>query len=189
MKKTMISIATVSILFLGCTDNTKEEVKDSTSKAMNSVVKTTDNVQEKATIIAQKVTEKTQEVVEKVTNKSAPVLEQVTQKATTIAKEVTSNVVKAKEDIQEKIHSATAPKLDGKALFKVCSSCHGQNAQKKALNASQVIQGWPKEKVEKALNGYKNGTYGGAMKGIMIGQAKSLDDTKIKALASYISTL
>ncbi len=189
MKKTMISIATVSLLFLGCSDNTKEEVKETTNKAIDSVANTTESVKEEATNIAQKVSDKTTEVVQEVTKKTEPIVEEVTTKVKTVAKEVTTSVVEVKEDIKEKIHTATAPSIDGKALFKVCGSCHGQNGEKKALNASKVIQGWDKEKVEIALKGYKNGTYGGAMKGVMLGQVKNLDDDKISALASYIATL
>jgi cytochrome c553 len=189
MKKILLSIATVSLLFLGCSDESKEEVKATTNKAIDNVAQATEDVKKEATTIAQKVTEKTKEVVDQVTQKTAPVVEEVTTKAKTVASEVTTSVVKVKEDLQEKIHTATAPKLDGKTLYKVCSSCHGQNGEKKALNASQVIQGWSKEKVETALHGYKNGTYGGAMKGVMLGQVKNLDDDKISALATYISTL
>ncbi|WP_428023071.1 c-type cytochrome [Arcobacter sp.] len=78
---------------------------------------------------------------------------------------------------------------DGAVLYKACASCHGQNAEKAALGKSQIIQGWEKEKVISALNGYKDGSYGGAMKGVMKGQVSKLDDKKIDALATYISTL
>ena len=186
MKKIIISTATVSLLFLGCNDNTKEEVKETTNKAIDNVAKVTENMTEKATNVVEKVTEKTKEVVNDVSEKTAPVVDEVTTKAKAVATEVTTSVVKVKEDIKEKIHTATAPTLDGKALFKVCASCHGQNGEKKALNASQVIQGWDKAKVEIALHGYKNGTYGGAMKGLMAGQVKSLSVADIKDIANLI---
>ena len=78
---------------------------------------------------------------------------------------------------------------DGATLYKACASCHGANAEKAALGKSQVIKGWDKEKTIKALKGYKDGTYGGAMKGVMKGQVARLDDAKIEALASYISQM
>jgi len=78
---------------------------------------------------------------------------------------------------------------DGAGLFKKCAGCHGNKAQNKALNKSQIIQGWDKEKLAAALKGYKDGTYGGAMKGLMKGQVASYDDAKIDAVAEYISTL
>jgi len=78
---------------------------------------------------------------------------------------------------------------DGATLFKTCATCHGANAEKHALNKSQVIKGWDAAKIEKALNGYKDGSYGGAMKGVMKGQVARLSDADIKALAGYISAM
>lgn len=79
---------------------------------------------------------------------------------------------------------------NGKLLFvQKCASCHGQQAEKSALGKSQVIAGWDAAKTEAALNGYKAGTYGGAMKGLMAGQVGILDEEQIKALSEFISTL
>jgi cytochrome c len=78
---------------------------------------------------------------------------------------------------------------DGKALFAKCAACHGQNAEKSALGKSQVIAGWDVAKIETALNGYKDGSYGGAMKGLMKGQVATLSDADVKALAEYVSGL
>nr|WP_226966518.1 c-type cytochrome [Sulfurimonas sediminis] len=80
-------------------------------------------------------------------------------------------------------------KVDGAKLFTACSSCHGANAEKKALGKSQIIKGWSETKIITALKGYKDGTYGGAMKAVMKGQAAKLSDADIKALAEYISQL
>jgi len=189
VKKILSSVVAVSILFIGCSDESTKEVKATTNQAIDTVSQTTEDVTSTATKVVQKATQTTKEVVDKVTKSTAPIAKEVTTKTKDVVKKVSANIAKATENMQEKIHLATAPKLDGKTLFKVCSSCHGKKAQKKALNASHVIQGWSKEKVETALYGYQNGTYGGAMKGVMMGQAKSLDDAKISALAEYISTL
>ncbi len=78
---------------------------------------------------------------------------------------------------------------DGAVLYKACASCHGQNAEKAALGKSQIIKGWDKEKLVSALKGYKDGSYGGAMKGVMKGQVSRLDDAKIDAVSTYIATL
>jgi len=78
---------------------------------------------------------------------------------------------------------------DGASLYKKCAGCHGAQAQKKALNKSQIIQGWKKADLVTAIKGYKDGTYGGAMKGLMKGQVATYDDAKIEAVAKYISTL
>ena len=77
----------------------------------------------------------------------------------------------------------------GADLFKVCSSCHGANGEKKALNKSKIIQGWSEVQVSTALNGYKDGSYGGAMKGLMKSQVTKLSDEDIAVLAKHISGL
>lgn len=76
---------------------------------------------------------------------------------------------------------------DGASLYKACASCHGASAEKAALGKSQIIKGWEATKIETALKGYKDGSYGGAMKGVMKGQVARLSDDDIKALADYIS--
>ena len=70
-----------------------------------------------------------------------------------------------------------------------CASCHGKNGEKAAFNNSQIIAGWAKEKSITALNGYKDGSYGGSLKGIMKGQVNALSDAQIEAVSEYISTL
>jgi len=77
----------------------------------------------------------------------------------------------------------------GEDIFKSCSGCHGADASKKALGKSQVIKGWSSEKIIDALNGYKAGTYGGATKAVMQGQAAALSEEDMKLLADYISKL
>lgn len=77
---------------------------------------------------------------------------------------------------------------DGAALYKSCAGCHGANGEKVALGKSEVIKGWDSKKVQTALAGYKNGTYGKAMKGVMKGQVTRLSDGDIKALGDYIAT-
>ena len=73
------------------------------------------------------------------------------------------------------------------ANFAACAACHGANAEKSALGKSQIIKGWPAAKIEAALHGYKDGTYGGAMKGVMKGQVARLSDADIADLAKQIS--
>lgn len=78
---------------------------------------------------------------------------------------------------------------DGAALYKPCAGCHGAKAEKAALGKSQIIKGWDVAKTTAALKGYKDGSYGGAMKGVMKGQVATLDDAKIAELAKYIAGL
>ena len=78
---------------------------------------------------------------------------------------------------------------DGAGLYKKCASCHGAKGEKKALGKSQVITGWDVAKTTGALKGYKDGSYGAAMKGLMKGQVAKLSDADIDALATYIHGL
>ncbi|SFZ99002.1 Nitrate reductase cytochrome c550-type subunit [hydrothermal vent metagenome] len=80
--------------------------------------------------------------------------------------------------------------LTSSALFAAgtaaCLGCHGANFEKAALGKSKIVKDMTKEDIVKALKGYKDGTYGGAMKGLMKGQVVSLDDAAIEAMAAAI---
>ncbi len=82
--------------------------------------------------------------------------------------------------------SLTAVMADGAALYKKCAGCHGASGEKKALGKSAPIKGWEAKKTVEALNGYKAGTYGGVMKGLMKAQVSSLDKAKIESIAKFI---
>ena len=122
-----------------------------------------------------------------VTQSTPEVVEEVKESAIEIAP-VAVEVV-ADENAQVVLEESTEVIVtkSGVDLFKVCSSCHGLNGEKKALNKSQVIQGWSEIQVLTALNGYKDGSYGGAMKGLMKSQVIKLSDEDITALSKYIS--
>ena len=79
--------------------------------------------------------------------------------------------------------------LSAEALFKTCASCHGLKGEKEALGKSQVITGWDKNRVIKALNGYKDGSYGGVMKNLMKTHVETKTPEQIEVLADYISKL
>lgn len=85
--------------------------------------------------------------------------------------------------------AAASSNIDGGKLFTKCVACHGANAEKSALNKSKIIKGWSVEEVMNALHGYKDGTYGGSMKGVMKSQISSYSEAELKALAEHISKL
>ena len=78
---------------------------------------------------------------------------------------------------------------DGEILFKKCVSCHGQKAEKKALNKSKILVDMTQVEIEKALRGYKEGTYGGSMKGLMTNQVKNMTQKDIYKVVFYIESL
>ena len=67
-----------------------------------------------------------------------------------------------------------------------CAGCHGATGEKAALNKSKIIKDMSKADIVASLKGYKDGTYGGAMKGLMKGQVASLSDADIQAIADKI---
>ncbi len=84
--------------------------------------------------------------------------------------------------------TAVLAAADGAAIYKAqCASCHGAAGEKKALNKSQVISEFSHEQFVNALKGYKDGTYGGAMKAMMKGKVAKLSDEEIDAIANEIA--
>ena len=67
-----------------------------------------------------------------------------------------------------------------------CAGCHGASFEKHAMGKSKIVKDMSKEDIVKALKGYKDGSYGGAMKGIMKGQVASLSDADIDSIAASI---
>lgn len=121
------------------------------------------------------------------------------QKTETVVQHKLDAVVEAKKSVEainiktEEVKVAIAKEIEplsGSILYtSKCASCHGNSAQKSALNSSLPIAGWDSQKTQDALNGYKAGTYGGKMKAIMQGQSRPLSDTEIKLIAEYIAVL
>jgi cytochrome c-type protein NapB len=67
-----------------------------------------------------------------------------------------------------------------------CKGCHGAHFEKHALGKSKVVKDLTKAEVAEALVGYKAGTFGGAMKGLMKGQVAKYSDADLKAAAQTI---
>jgi len=70
--------------------------------------------------------------------------------------------------------------------YSKCIGCHGANGEKVALGKSKVIKDMTKADLEASLLGYQDGTYGGPMKGLMVGQVRNLSAADIKAIANKI---
>jgi cytochrome c553 len=213
MKKLLLGSAVAVALLTGCGDEKKESTQ--TSSAVQEIKKdevtpvvkeeqSTPAVQD-ATQAVEKVSnevkESTEKVVEAVKDVASKV-EESTEKieepkdTTTTITETKENIVIAPEKVEAEIKEVTeetattdVPVIDATTLFATCASCHGQKAEKSALGKSQVIAGWDKQKIIDALNGYKNGTYGGVMKNIMTGQVSNKSDAEIEALADLISKM
>lgn len=67
-----------------------------------------------------------------------------------------------------------------------CKGCHGQNFEKKAMGKSKMVSEMTHADIAKALKGYKTGTYGGPMKGMMKGQVTRYSDADLDAFSKTV---
>ena len=67
-----------------------------------------------------------------------------------------------------------------------CTGCHGADWSKAALGKSKNVAEMSKADIAAALKGYKAGTYGGPMKGLMVGQVSKYSDEELDAFAQTI---
>ncbi|CAM3955353.1 c-type cytochrome [Arcobacter cloacae] len=154
------------------TEKVAEEIKENSK----------DTIESTKEVVEQKVEEVKNDVKDEVSSVTQAVTEKV-EETTDAAKEVIS------EATSEEVTEIVVEGPNGEALYKTCASCHGQKGEKEALGKSQVIAGWDKERTIKAMNGYKDGSYGGVMKNIMKPQVENKTDAEIEALATFISNL
>ena len=54
------------------------------------------------------------------------------------------------------------------------------------MGVSKIVKDMAKADIVTALKGYKDGSYGGAMKGIMKGQSDPLSDAQIEGIANKV---
>ncbi|MBA1432120.1 MAG: cytochrome C [Epsilonproteobacteria bacterium] len=78
--------------------------------------------------------------------------------------------------------TAASAAVNGKA----CAACHGADWSKKAMGKSKVVSEMTHADIAAALKGYKAGTYGGPMKGVMKGQVARYSDADLEAFAQTI---
>ena len=68
-----------------------------------------------------------------------------------------------------------------------CVTCHGSNGETAAMGKSKIIKDMTKADFIASMKGYKDGSYGGPMKGLMKGQVMALSDADIEAMANQIA--
>lgn len=73
------------------------------------------------------------------------------------------------------------------ASYGKCVGCHGTKGEKAfGSTPTKVPNKLTKAQVVESLKGYKDGSYGGPMKGLMKGQVAALTDAQIQEIANYI---
>lgn len=72
-------------------------------------------------------------------------------------------------------------------VYQKCVVCHGKTGEKAALGGkSKVIKDMTKAEIISSMKGYQDGTYGGAMKAMMVQHVKGLSAADIDAIAQKI---
>ncbi|WP_461209189.1 c-type cytochrome [Desulfocurvus sp. DL9XJH121] len=84
---------------------------------------------------------------------------------------------------------ASSALADGKTVYMRCAGCHGADGAKHALGASPPIKGQSAADLLQKLQGYADGSYGGAKKAVMIKTLKGLSPEQLKDVADYVAGL
>ena len=163
------------------------DLKDKTSDVIDTAAAMAKELSKDSKVMADDLTVESKKVITKIAKESKA----VTKSAVETLNEVKKNFdVKMDEVIETNDSTLTSDETSkAKGLFLKCAGCHGQKAERSALNKSQIIKGWQSQQIIDALKGYKDGTYGSVMKGLMQGQVANLSDYEIELLAQYITTL
>jgi len=101
--------------------------------------------------------------------KTQAVKENIETKKEEIKQAVKDKIETKKEEIKQAVKEENKTE-DMQVNLGACKGCHGANFEVRALGKSKIVADMTKDEVSNALIGYKEGTYGGSMKGVMKGQ-------------------
>lgn len=207
MNKLLLSSVLGLLLLTGCNDKEAQEEQKIVAEKPKVVEQEPvqdelmQKVKDSSKAITEKVTEASKQIGEIVSKTSkeigveaSKVVDDVASKSDEISEVVTKEVESSKDKIEATINNIMSSSKDtdnqGRKLYMKCAGCHGQNAQLvPTIGRAKIIRGWEKARIINALKGYREGKYGGPMKGIMRGQVAALSDKEIEILADYISKL
>ncbi|MCK9473417.1 cytochrome C [Sulfurimonas sp.] len=82
--------------------------------------------------------------------------------------------------------TATTTLMAAAVAAGACEACHGTDWSKAALGKSKIVSEMTHADIAVALKGYKDGSYGGPMKGLMKGQVTKYSDAELDAFAQTI---
>ena len=196
--KVIISISLVTLLFIGCGEEKSKPVEAvvSTEKTPSTAVATAHKIDE-AIASASETADEVSASVKEMSNTTVAKTREIVESAKVVTDDALEKTKELAKDVADEVQSSAAAVSKslsstneaGKAVYKACASCHGHSAEKPALGKSQVIKGWSVAKIKNALHGYIDGSYGGAMKAIMKGQAARLSEDEVNSVSEYISAL
>ena len=195
MKKiTLFSLVAAVVLFTACGEETKKAVDEiNKTKVAEAVKKDTVSAFEEAKIkmaeaaaaakvAAAKMAEEAKIEAEKMAAEAAAKAEELKAAAEVEAIELKEAAAAKATAAMESI-SPTPP-----AAYDKCKGCHGKDGKIAALGKSAIIGGQDKDTIIASMNAYKAGTKNEAgMGALMKGQAATMTDEDIEAVAEYLS--
>ncbi len=81
------------------------------------------------------------------------------------------------------ITAVMSPAIYAANTAAVCRGVTVRTLKRQLLGSLKIVKDMTKDEIVKALKGYKDGSYGGAMKGVMKGQVAKLTDKDIEEIA------
>jgi cytochrome c553 len=163
-------------LFTACGEETKKVVEEvNKTKVAEAVKKDTISALETAKI-------KMAEAADAAKAAATEMAAEAKVEAEKMAAEASDKAAQLKQAAAE----AMAPKAP--AVYDKCKGCHGLEGKTAALGKSAIIGGQDKQAIIASMNAYKEGTKNEVgMGSLMKGQAASLSDEEIEAIAEYLS--
>ena len=159
-----LSVLALVFTLSACIGDENKDVKTNNTEVKKQGIAKVEDVK------AVEIKEKIEDIKQEVKTKAIEVKEKIED----IKQEVKTKTVEVKEKILE-------TKKDIQVSLGACKGCHGADFQKKALGKSKIVSEMTKDEVSDSLVGYKNGTYGGSMKGIMKGQVAKYSDDALRS--------
>lgn len=154
-----------------------EEVSDEAIAALDEITNLAEDTNQELSETVDDVQENVSDTVEQ----SQEVIEEIQDQVS----EATETIEETKEEITAQVEEAVSS-VDAQKAYSKCIACHGKNGEKVALGKSKIIKDMTKEDFVASLKGYQDGTYGGAMKSIMVGNVKGMSEDEFKAMADLI---
>jgi cytochrome c len=188
MKKiTIFSLSVLAVLFTACGEETKKVVEEvNKTKVAEAVKKDTISALETAKTKIAEAADAAKVAASEMAAEAKVEAEKMAAEAANKAEELKAEAEAKAEQLKQSATEAMAPKAP--VVYDKCKACHGLEGKTAALGKSAIIAGQDKQAIITSMNAYKAGTKNETgMGGIMKGQAASLSDEDIEAIAEYLS--
>ena len=188
MKKiTLFSLVAVTVLFTACGEETKKVVEEvNKTKVAEAVKKDTISALETAKIKMAEAADAAKAAATEMAAEAKVEAEKMAAEASDKAAALKVEAEAKAAQLKQAAVEAMAPKAP--AVYDKCKGCHGLEGKTAALGKSAIIGGQDKQAIIASMNAYKEGTKNEVgMGSLMKGQAASLSDEEIEAIAEYLS--